>query len=89
LQEFKETPFPDGTVVYRKIWDDQDGLVVLMDDYETTLRRRIDPNIQLTEYQWLTIMLGIVDRLAFTHQYDVAHGDLCPSNGSFQIFQSI
>jgi serine/threonine protein kinase len=55
-----------------------------MDDYQTTLRHRIGPNIQMTERQWFTIMLGIVDRLAFTHQYDVAHGDLCPSNGSSQ-----
>ena len=80
LQEFKTVQFPDGTLVYRDFWDDRDGLAILMDDYQTTLRRRICPQIQLTERQWYSIMLGIVDRLAFPHEYNIPHGDLCPSN---------
>lgn len=85
MEKFRDTPFPDGTFVYRKIWDDIDGLAVLMDDYQTTLRYRIDPNIQLTEHQWLTIMYGIVDRLAPPHREGIAHGDLCPSNSIVNI----
>jgi serine/threonine protein kinase len=76
-----ENPFPDGTFVYRSYWNDVDGLAVLMDDYTCTLRDQISPNIQLTERQWINIMLGIADRLSCAHQAGVVHGDLCPANG--------
>jgi hypothetical protein len=83
LEACKNHPFPDGTFVYCDIWDDTDGLAILMDDYQTTLRHRISPHIQLTERQWYSVMLGIVERLAVPHEYDIPHGDLCPSNSIY------
>jgi len=53
-----------------------------MDYYPLTLRRLIDPNMQLTERNWLQLMCGVANRLASTHAVNVSHGDLCPSNGT-------
>ena len=80
IQQFIDYPFNDGTYVYRNVWNDVDGLAILMDYYPLTLRRLIDPNIQLTERQWLQLMCGIVNRLGSTHSSNIVHGDLCPSN---------
>jgi hypothetical protein len=80
IKRFIEFQFPDGTHVYRGAWDDYEGLAILMDDYASTLRNHIDPNTQITERQWIVLMLGIVDRLSTPHQQNIAHGDLCPSN---------
>ena len=82
IQKFTETPFPDGTRVYLSYWNDPDGLAVLMPYFPLSLRQVISPNFQLTERQWLQLMLGIVNRLVVTHSAGLPHGDLCPSNGN-------
>ena len=81
LQKFRVTEFPDGTYVYRDIWEDDNGLFILMDDYQTTLRQHIERKSQFNELQWLQLMLGIVERLAPPHSANICHGHLCPSNG--------
>jgi len=52
-----------------------------MDYYPLTLRSLIDPNMQLSERNWLQLMCGIANRLVTTHSAMISHGDLCPSNG--------
>ena len=81
VQIFATTPFPDGSMVYRQCWKDPEGYVVKMDYHSMTLRSYIGPDIQLSEYDWLQIMLGIAERLVSTHEMRIAHGDLKPSNG--------
>ena len=81
MEKFRVTPYPDGTYVYRGIWEDANGLFILMDDYQTTLRQHIQLKFQLNELQWLQLMLGIAERLAPPHSENICHGDLCPSNG--------
>jgi len=82
MQKFTETPFPDGTHVYRSYWIDIDGLAILRPHYPLSLRQIISPQLQLTERQWLQIMLGIVNRLVITHEAGLPHGDLSPSNST-------
>ena len=88
LEKFRDTEFPDGTYVYREIQQDANGLLILMDDYDTTLRQYIENKYQLSEIQWLQLMLGMVERLAPPHNENICHGDLCPSNGFAPISQN-
>jgi hypothetical protein len=82
LDQFARSPFPDGTVVYRELWSDIEGLAIRMDDHQGTLRNWIGGDIQLTEYDWLQIMFGIANNLVHAHGQSQVHGDLKPSNGT-------
>jgi len=86
IQKFTETPFPDGTRVYLSYWNDIDGLALLRPYFPLALRQVISPHLQLTERQWLQLMLGILNRLVPTHEAGLPHGDLCPSNGNLNPF---
>jgi tRNA A-37 threonylcarbamoyl transferase component Bud32 len=81
LNKFCNAEFPDGTVVYRKVWDTKEGIWILMDDYQTTIREYIQRKLQFNELQWLQLMLAIAERLSPPHSVNICHGDLCPSNG--------
>jgi hypothetical protein len=82
LGYFAQSPFPDGTLVYRELWRDIEGLAIRMDDHQWTLRNWIGGDIQLTQYDWLQIMFGIANNLVHAHGQSQVHGDLKPSNGT-------
>src|SRR5271167_1791496 len=56
LQHFQTTPGIDGSLVYQRCWDDPDGLAILMDHANFTLRNFINPDVQIGEFQWFHIM---------------------------------
>jgi Protein kinase domain len=69
-----------AAVVYHAIWEDVDGIAILMDGHQRALRHWIRHNFQVTELEWLEIMLGIATRLAYAHSRGMIHMDLKPSN---------
>ena len=75
-------PFPDGTFVYRKWWEDEEGTNVVMDNRGWTLRHLINPNQHISQATWGQIIYGIADRLVHTHGEGIVHRDLKPSNGT-------
>jgi serine/threonine protein kinase len=81
LDRLRQTPFPDGSLVYQALWPDIAGLVIVMNYRHSTLRRWINADYQLGTVQWCHIMFGIVKHLAHAHdQLEIIHGDLKPSN---------
>jgi serine/threonine protein kinase len=65
-----------------------EGLAILMDDHQWTLRHWIGGDIRLTQYDWLQIMFGIANNLVHAHGQAQVHGDLKPSNGTLPTTQS-
>lgn len=78
-------PRPDIAVVYRQRWDDPEGLVILMDEHQFSLRRWLTENQVWYQFDWIPIMAGIAIRLAHAHAVGACHMDLKPSNGSFPL----
>ena len=81
IQKFTEWAFPDGSQVYRTIWNDTNGLKTLGPYYPLTLRQAISPQPRMTDRERLQLMLGIANRLAIAHEVGLIHRDLKPSNG--------
>jgi len=53
-----------------------------MNAHQSTLQILIEKNeVNLTEDEWVIIMLGLFTRLANAHEHGLVHGDLKPSNG--------
>jgi serine/threonine protein kinase len=86
IRIFQNNAFSDGTHLYGEIlWSDQYEAAILMNDWHTTLRTRIEAYsnyVHLDEREWFRIIFGIVDRLSEAHAGGIVHGDLTPSNGS-------
>lgn len=76
-------PRPEIEVRYKDRWNDLEGLIVLMDEHQFSLRRWITENQVWYQPDWLTVMAGIAIRLALAHAEGYIHKDLKPSNGSF------
>jgi hypothetical protein len=83
IQSFLQ-PFPDGSRLYRHLWQDVEGYAILMSEWPQTLRQMIGPNHHFSEEAWLIVMLAIATRLDFAHTViGIPHGDMCASNGKF------
>lgn len=70
----------DGSMVYREIWLDIEGLYIIMYPAQGTLRRFITLETQLGSAEWFQIMYGITRHLAPAHAIGLIHRDLKPSN---------
>jgi hypothetical protein len=81
LQHFQTTPGINGSQVYQRCWDDPEGLAILMDFANYTLRNFITLDNQIGENEWFQIMFGIASQLAAAHAQEQVHQDLKPSNG--------
>jgi serine/threonine protein kinase len=84
VQHLIDHPQLEMGVDYRRWWPDIEGTVVLMDEYQATLRRWIIPGQPWFEQHWMIVMAGIAMRLAQAHSLNIVHGDLKPSNSFFQ-----
>jgi serine/threonine protein kinase len=82
VQNLLRYPRPDAAVIYHDVWDDIEGVVILMDEHDATLRKWINPQNFLGDGDWFPIMLGIATRLANAHAMGHIHKDLKPSNSS-------
>ena len=79
----------DTSVVYHQCEKDKDGHILIMDCHPTTLRHVINSGRELTEHDWMVIMLAICTRLQNASAHGLHHGDLKPSNGMREIYCSV
>jgi serine/threonine protein kinase len=81
LTKLLQSPVPEAAVVYHDRWNDEKGDIILMNAHQSTLKIFIKNAVNLTEDEWMLIMLGLFTGLANAHEHGLVHGDLKPSNG--------
>ena len=77
-----EEGLSDASVVYSQRQTERDGDIIIMRRHETNLRHLINSQRELTEQDWMVIILGLCIRLQNAVKYGLVHGDLKPSNGT-------
>src|SRR5579859_3646962 len=85
---FLNNPSIDGSMVYREVWPDREGLFICMYPAQGTLRRFITAETQLGADEWFQILYGITRHLAPAHEIGLIHRDLKPSNSISPCFGS-
>ena len=86
-----EKGLTDAAVSYYERQTERDGDIFIMRRHETNLRHLINSRRELTEHDWMVIILGLCIRLQNAAAYGLVHGDLKPSNGTghYTIFPDI